>query len=159
MLIENSLFVDNRCRDRASAVHLDGTITPVTLKVWHCTFDGNESANVDEGQLKMYQVQCNLVVSHCIFTNSDSTYALSTAGYPDSIRYCDAWNTGKDNFNWNSPACTDTIHIDPIFSASGYTARAKECRDTADDSYMGWRHYIPDKGLLGGHRRTPSRRR
>jgi hypothetical protein len=164
VLVENSLFVDNRCRDRAAAVYLDGTEAFVLLKVWHCTFVGNESANVAEGQLKMFQVQNVFVISHCVFSDSDSTYALSTAGYPDSIRHCNSWNTGEDNFGWNSPAGTDTIHIDPNYSsiettiAPAYTAKAKGCRDAADGSYMGWREYIPDI-FPTGHRRNSSRRR
>jgi hypothetical protein len=163
-MIKNSLFVDNRARDRAGAIYWQAPASAVTCKIWHCTFDGNQTANVDEGQVKLFQVQANLVLSHLIFTNSDSTYALATGGYPDSIRHCNSWNTGEDNFDWNSPTCTDTIHIDPNYSsiettvAPAYTAKAKGCRDAADGSYMGWREYISQM-FMSGHRRNSSRRR
>ena len=149
--IKNSLFVDNRSGDDGAAVYLDGAALPITLKVWHCTFDGNESADIDEGQLQIRQPQCNLVISHCIFANSDSTYALSVAGYPDSVRHCDSWNTGNDNFGWNAPACTDTIHVAPDYNCLNattdcYRANAPELETCADGSFMGWLRGMQRRG-------------
>ena len=164
VLVKNSLFVDNTSVDDGAALYIDGIVNTNTHKVWHCTFDGNEGTDIDQGQLLIRQVQCNLVVSHCIFTNSGTTYAMGVGGWPDSLRHCNSYNTGEDFMGWNAPVCTDTIHIDPNYSstetsvAPAWTAKAKGCRDAADGGYMGWRHYIPDPFPVG-HKRTPSRRR
>lgn len=147
-MIKNSLFVNNRARDRAGAIYWQAPATAVTCKIWHSTFDGNETGTVAEGQIRLFQVQANLVLSHLIFSNSDSTYAISTAGWPDSVLHCNSWNTAKNNFGWNSPTCTDTIHINPSYNCTDpietcYAAKAMECREATDSGYMGWLLYTP----------------
>jgi hypothetical protein len=107
------------------------------------------------------QDKCTLTVDHCIITGGNA-YAVNNNGNITTAEHVNTWDTAEDHVF--AGAHDDTIHIDPIYSstattvAPAYTAKAKGCRDATDGSYMGWRHYIPE-GLLGGHRRTPGRRR
>lgn len=165
--IKNSLFVNNRAASEGAAVYAK-TLNTGDVKVWHCTFDGNECGTPTNGQLWIGQLTPTNVLSHCIIANGDTTYAVKNAtAYIDSVRHVDSWNNGEDHiFGDAGAAYTDTIHVDPDYnsvasaSARYYAAKAEGCCDAADGSYMGWWHYVhPEEGLTGGHRRSLSRRR
>ena len=162
--ISGALFADNACDDLGAALNLN-TRNDYDVTIDYCTFDGNTSATVAEGQIFVSQSAPTHTLSHSIITGGGTTYALASTSLFDVVEHVNSYGNGEDNLGWNSAAGDDTIHIDPNYSSTGtyaapaYTARAKGCRDAADGSYMGWRHYMPDRGLLGGHRRSPSRRR
>jgi hypothetical protein len=149
--VKNSLFISNRANDEGAALYVKALNTG-DVKVWHCTFDGNESGTPTNGQLWVGQLLPTNVLSHCIIANGDSTYAVKNGtAYIDSIRYVSSWNNGEDHiFGAVGATYTDTIHINPSYNCFSfaspctcYAAKAKECRDLVDGSYMGWLEYIP----------------
>lgn len=106
-------------------------------------------------------------IDHCVFYGS--TKCIDNYGTAeddlDSLAYCDSYGAPFIQAVDLSGTPVDTFHVHPNFNqactaAPCYTARAAECRDTNDASYMGWLHYIPGvMDMSAGHRRTLGRRR
>ena len=168
LLVTGCLFVDNRARQSyGGALRLTIGADCEESIIEYCTFVNNESVNTPaDGQVYVASGGLLCEMYHCIITGADSTNAIRDANNEFKvIEHCNAWGNLD---NWFSKGldgtATDTLHIDPLYNdecaaSPCYTAKAKDCRDSADGSYMGWLHYLPDSGAAGGHRRTVRRRR
>ncbi|MCK4510475.1 hypothetical protein KAW64_01990 [bacterium] len=150
--IKNSLFVNNRSASEGAAIYVK-TLNSGDVKIWHCTFDGNECGTPANGQLWMGQTTPTNVLSHCIIANGDTTYAVKNGtAYIDSVRHVDSWNNGEDHiFGTAAVAYTDTIHIDPEFNCLNvttdcYRGNAPDVETCADGSFMGWLRGVQGRG-------------
>ena len=169
------LFVSNSATDHGGAVRFEIHADSDPAVIGYCTFDGNASGDVDDGQISFLTIDSPVTMHHTIITNGGSTWAIRNLGAADitAINHCDTWGNGRDAVALIAAAFTDTLHQDPDYNRTGTYATGwyqgmdcNICNIAGGGTYMGWEQWLGScqrdtvgVNERGGHKRAPHSKR